>query len=130
MPRSTGRARAAFGKLVDTLHDSVKHVVDVHGRSLLVVNSDCFPAYLPACAEASAGRPERRRQIRRKADLDVRQDARRVSARDGANQSVGRLLNFFRVCSHGPYLPERFQVCRISCKIRVARRIADVIYVE
>lgn len=34
------------GKLVDTLHDSVKQVVDVHGRSLLVVNFDCFPAYL------------------------------------------------------------------------------------
>jgi hypothetical protein len=39
MPRSTGRARAAFGKLIDTLHDSVKQVVDVHGRSLLVVGS-------------------------------------------------------------------------------------------
>jgi hypothetical protein len=25
------------GKLVDTLHDSVKQVVDVHGRSLLVL---------------------------------------------------------------------------------------------
>ena len=37
MPRSTGRARAAFGKLVDTFHDSVKQGVDVHDRSLLVV---------------------------------------------------------------------------------------------
>jgi len=54
-PLGTGRARAAFGKLVDTLHDPVKQVVDVHGRWLLVVNSDCFPAYLP----------ERRRQKRR-----------------------------------------------------------------
>lgn len=35
MPRSTGGARAALCKLVDTLHDSVKQVVDVHGRSLL-----------------------------------------------------------------------------------------------
>jgi hypothetical protein len=47
MSRSTGRARAAIGKLADIFHDSVKQVVDVHGCSLLVVNSDCFPSYLP-----------------------------------------------------------------------------------
>lgn len=38
MSRSTGRARAVFGKRVDPLHDSVKKVVGVHGRSLLVMD--------------------------------------------------------------------------------------------
>jgi hypothetical protein len=35
------------GKLVDTFHDSIKQNVEVHGQSLLVVNSECFRVYLP-----------------------------------------------------------------------------------
>jgi len=56
----------ACQKVADKVQEleAIKQVVDVHGRWLLVADSDGFPAYLPACAETSAGRPERRRKCR------------------------------------------------------------------